>query len=148
MLISIMIGINIIDFTYAFKLSENGILIVTDINVNKLIGTNDKQKLENIDLSNLDIITIDLKEDKYKDDSSVLHEKCKCFSCKTNYTKAYINHLFKCNELNGHIILLMHNIYMLENLIRNFEKIDEKSRSSALINFLKDKCEIASNIQK
>lgn len=143
-----MIGINIIDLTYAFNLSENGILIVTDIKIDKLIGTIDKLGNETIDISYLDIKTIDLKEDKYKEDSSVLLEKCKCFSCKTNYTKAYINHLFKCNELNGHIILLMHNIFMLENLVRNFEKIEEKSRTAALINFLKVQCEITNKSQE
>lgn len=137
-LISILFGANTFDSSYAFELSEKGFLLNFNFQFDNMKYYSPEEiENENIRIDSLDIKVINLTEPLYRDDNSVLVEKCECFSCKTKYTKAYINHLFKCNELNGHIILLMHNIYMLECLIKHFEKVDEKYRLSALINFLK-----------
>ena len=54
----------------------------------------------------------------YKEDFSSLDKNCNCEICK-NYTKSYLHHLFKTYEQNAHILLSIHNVYFIQNLIKN-----------------------------
>ena len=58
---------------------------------------------------------INLKNSKYKEDSTPLQEDCDCYACK-NYTKAYIRHLITANETFGARLLSIHNIRFLIKL--------------------------------
>lgn len=42
--------------------------------------------------------TINLKKNIYKEDFSKLDDTCDCYTCR-NYTKSYLRHLVKCNEI-------------------------------------------------
>jgi len=55
---------------------------------------------------------------KYKTDFTPLVKTCKCFAC-THFTKAYISHLIRENEMLGGILLSLHNIAYLHNLLEN-----------------------------
>ena len=46
----------------------------------------------------------------YKEDFSPVDSECDCFVCR-NYTRAYIRHLIKCNEILGARLLTYHNLY-------------------------------------
>lgn len=54
---------------------------------------------------------------KYETDKSPIDKNCKCFTCK-NYSKAYIRHLLKENEPVGRELASYHNLYYLQNLIK------------------------------
>ena len=69
----------------------------------------------------------------------MFEENCNCFSCKENYTKAYINHLFFCHELNGPIILIMHNLYVLEQLINKYNIISNDIKDVSIYEYLENK---------
>ena len=47
-----------------------------------------------------------------------LDKNCDCFVCK-EYSRAYLHHLYKTYEQNAHILLSYHNIYFIQNLIKN-----------------------------
>ena len=47
---------------------------------------------------------MNLVDNVYKDDKSLLVEGCDCYACK-RFTKGYIHHLFNCHELLGVILL-------------------------------------------
>lgn len=79
-------------------------------------------------MKEFELNTIRISDDQYEENTSVLKFGCGCFTCSEGYTKAYLHHLFKCSELNGHILLCMHNLYYIENLFRNFLSIDEEER--------------------
>ena len=42
--------------------------------------------------------------------------ECDCYACR-NYTRAYIRHLIKANEILGVRLLSIHNIYFLTKLM-------------------------------
>lgn len=52
----------------------------------------------------------------YKEDFTPLDHECDCFVCR-NYTRAYLRHLIKCNEILGARLLTYHNLYFTLNLM-------------------------------
>ncbi|MDY4127430.1 tRNA guanosine(34) transglycosylase Tgt [Peptostreptococcus porci] len=54
----------------------------------------------------------------YAEDFSPLDPECDCYTCR-NYTKAYIRHLIKANEILGARLLTIHNLRFLLKLMEN-----------------------------
>ncbi len=63
---------------------------------------------------------INLGRNKIKNDEP-LDEGCQCYSCK-NFSKAYINHLFKEKEMLGMRLATIHNLYFINELIEKAKK--------------------------
>ncbi len=59
---------------------------------------------------------INIKNAKYRTDDSPLDPECDCPVCRT-YSKAYIRHLFKAEEMLGMRLAVMHNLYFYNNLM-------------------------------
>ncbi|HVA28903.1 MAG TPA: tRNA guanosine(34) transglycosylase Tgt, partial [Candidatus Baltobacteraceae bacterium] len=53
----------------------------------------------------------------YARDFSPVDPACDCYVC-TTYTRAYLHHLFRANEMLGPRLLSYHNIYVLNDLMR------------------------------
>ena len=53
-----------------------------------------------------------IKNKQFQDDDRPLDENCKCYSCQ-NHSRAYIRHLFKCQESTAMTLLSIHNIQFL-----------------------------------
>ena len=67
----------------------------------------------------------------YAEDFRPLDDECDCYACK-NYTRAYIRHLIKCNEILGVRLLSIHNIKFLTNLM---ERVRIEIENDNLLNF-------------
>lgn len=118
-MLSYEMGCNYFHVAYPFDQAEKGMVIIS--NHSKFSEVQNKNKIEsknytnvlddNEDYNNLfknkEIKLMDLNDKKYETDTSILKENCECFSCKNNYTKAYIHHLLKCKELNASILIAM-----------------------------------------
>ncbi len=61
---------------------------------------------------------INIRKAIYKDDFTPLDPNCDCYCCK-NYTKAYLNHLFRTNEGFGSRLMSIHNIRFLIKLMED-----------------------------
>ena len=70
----------------------------------------------------------------YERDFSPLDPECDCYTCK-NYTRAYIRHLVKANEILGVRLLSIHNLYFLTKLM---ERVRIEIENDNLLNFRKD----------
>ena len=70
----------------------------------------------------------------YAEDFTPLDPECDCYTCK-NYTRAYIRHLVKCNEILGVRLLSIHNIKFLTNLM---ERVRIEIENDNLANFVKE----------
>ena len=55
---------------------------------------------------------VNIRDKKYEEDFTPLDKECDCYCCK-NYTKAYLRHLYKCEETFGKRLLSIHNIRFL-----------------------------------
>ncbi len=57
-----------------------------------------------------------IKNKKYEDDNKPLVEGCDCYAC-THHSRAYIRHLWKCQEATASTLLSIHNIRFLLNFV-------------------------------
>ena len=60
---------------------------------------------------------MNMRNAKFEHDFTPLDHECDCYTCK-NFTRAYIRHLVKQNEMLGSILLSIHNIHFLLDLMR------------------------------
>ena len=68
---------------------------------------------------------------QYKDDFTPLDEECDCHVCQ-NYSRGYIRHLIKRNEILGVRLTTYHNLYFMLDLA---ERIREALRNDNFIEF-------------
>ena len=77
---------------------------------------------------------INIKREEFKDDFSPLDDNCDCYCCK-NYSKAYLRHLFRCNEGFGLRLMSIHN---LRYLIHLMEQIRQAINEDRFLDFKND----------
>ncbi|MBQ8459239.1 tRNA guanosine(34) transglycosylase Tgt [bacterium] len=58
-----------------------------------------------------------IKNECFKDDKLPLVEGCDCYACR-NHSRAYIRHLWKCQEATASTLLSIHNIRFLLNFVK------------------------------
>ena len=69
---------------------------------------------------------IKIRNAKHKHDTSPLEEDCDCYTCK-NYSRAYLHHLDKCNEILGARLNTIHNLRYYQRLMAGLRQaIDEQ----------------------
>lgn len=68
---------------------------------------------------------INIKNEKYSKDAGKIDEKCGCPVCQ-RYSRAYLRHLFKAEEMLALRLAVMHNLYFYNNLmVRIRNSIDD-----------------------
>ena len=70
---------------------------------------------------------VNIKNEKYKEDFTPLDDKCDCYCCK-NYTKAYLRHLYICDETFGKRLLSIHNVRFLIHLVEQAREAIKEDR--------------------
>jgi len=68
-----------------------------------------------------------IKNKEYETDFTPLDEECDCYCCR-NYTKAYLRHLFKANEMLGQRLLSIHNVNYLITLTKRIRQALREDR--------------------
>jgi len=72
---------------------------------------------------------LSMRNAKYKDDFSSIDENCNCYTC-TNFSKAYLRHLFIAGEILALELASIHNLNFYLNLMKTArEKILERTFS-------------------
>ena len=70
---------------------------------------------------------MNINNEKYKYDFTPIDDKCHCYTCQ-NYTRAYLRHLHKCDELFGKSLLSIHNVAFLLQLSEDIRKAIQEDR--------------------
>lgn len=60
--------------------------------------------------------TVNLMNRRHAADSRPLDAQCACPACR-HYSRAYLNHLLKCREMLGPILLTLHNLFYYQELM-------------------------------
>ncbi len=94
-------GIDLFDCVYATRIARNG-TVFTDRG------------------------TIALKKAVFKNDTAPIQEGCQCRAC-TQYSRGYMRHLFKTNEILGPMLATEHNLQFLKNFVMNIQKSIEQN---------------------
>ena len=70
---------------------------------------------------------VNIKNAKYERDFTPLDPECDCYTCR-NYSKAYLRHLFKADEMLSAMLLSNHNIHFLLKMMENIRTAIEEDR--------------------
>ncbi|MCF7900435.1 tRNA-guanosine(34) transglycosylase [Candidatus Babeliales bacterium] len=70
---------------------------------------------------------IKILNSRFKNDFTPLDPACSCYTCK-NYTRAYLQHLFKAHELTAYSLTSLHNIHYMMQLMKSYRQaiLDDK----------------------
>jgi queuine tRNA-ribosyltransferase len=60
---------------------------------------------------------LNIKKAEYKDDETPIDEACDCYTCK-NFSKAYLNHLYRAKEITYFRLGSIHNIHYYLSLMK------------------------------
>lgn len=63
-----------------------------------------------------------MKNAQFTHDHTVIEEGCGCYACRNGYTRAYIRHLVRANEILGLRLLSLHNLYFLQEFMRRMRQ--------------------------
>lgn len=70
---------------------------------------------------------IQVKNQNLKLSKDPLDKECKCFVCQ-RYTRGYLNHLVKAEEILGMRLISYHNLYFLRNLMHQIREAIKEDR--------------------
>ena len=80
---------------------------------------------------------LSIKQERFTRDFSTIDPECNCKVCRT-YSRAYLRHIFKEQEILSSMLASYHNIYFLNQMLREIrEAINEDRFTEYKENFLK-----------
>ncbi len=71
--------------------------------------------------------TINLNNNKYERDFTPVDPECQCPTCQ-NHTRAYIRHLLKADEMLGHRLCVMHNLWFYNTFMEKIRAAIDEDR--------------------
>ena len=75
---------------------------------------------------------IKIRNARYRADTRPLDESCNCYTCR-NYSRAYLRHLHRCNEIQGARLATIHNLYYYQQLMRELRHAIEHDELGAYV---------------
>ena len=67
---------------------------------------------------------IKIRNAKYHMDTQPLDETCQCYTCQ-NYSRSYLRHLHRANEITGQRLCTLHNLYFYQQMMREIRQAIE-----------------------
>ena len=94
---SVKLGVDMFDCVFPTRVARNGMAMVSP-------KTSANGRLV-------------MKNACYTEDFSPLESDCNCYACKNNFTRAYIRHLVRAEEIFGLRLLTLHNLRYLQKFM-------------------------------
>ena len=70
---------------------------------------------------------VSVKQARYEHDFGCIDPECKCKVC-TTYSRAYLRHIFREQEILSSMLASYHNLYFLQNMIREIRQAINEDR--------------------
>ena len=77
---------------------------------------------------------MNIKNAQFKEDFTPIDADCECYTCR-NYTRAYLNHLFRADEILASTLASIHNEFFVINTV---DKIRESLENGTFFEYKKD----------
>ena len=82
---------------------------------------------------------VKIRNARHRDDTQPLDPACACYTCR-HFSRAYLHHLQKANEILGARLNTLHNLHYYQELMRELRSAIEQGRlSSAAQNLLQQR---------
>lgn len=75
---------------------------------------------------------IKIRNAKHKTDTSPLDPQCDCYTCQ-NYSKSYLHHLDRCNEILGARLNTIHNLRYYQRLMESIRTAIDEDRFDTFV---------------
>lgn len=72
-----------------------------------------------------------IRNAKYEKDLQPIEPDCACYTCVTGFTRAYLRHLDRCNEILASMLATIHNLHYYQELMREIRAAIETDRFAA-----------------
>ena len=73
-----------------------------------------------------------IRNAKHRSDMRPLDEQCSCYACR-RFTRAYLHHLDRANEILGARLMTIHNLHYYQQLMREMREAIEADRFEAFV---------------
>ena len=75
--------------------------------------------------------TVRIRNAKYERDLEPIEPGCGCHACRSGYSRSYLRHLDRCNEMLAPILGTLHNLYYYERLMADMRAAIEAGTFAA-----------------
>ena len=140
LIIGALIGCTHYEISFPHIYAQDGKCL--NIKFNDYKNENSYGKISELENYDFEPNLLDMNDIVYSKETVNITEGCQCFSCLTGYKRSYLYHLFKCKELNGPIIISIHNYFQVRELYKKLNefKDDENKLNNFAMWFLKTQC--------
>lgn len=117
-------GIDMFDCVIPTREGRHGRLVVWDKNPSLILPLQKGEKTSPFVKGGLEgdfYQTININNEKFKEDFSPIDENCDCYTCQ-NYSRAYLRHLFKTREPLALRLATIHNLHFYLKLMQLLQK--------------------------
>ncbi|PIR03268.1 MAG: tRNA guanosine(34) transglycosylase Tgt [Candidatus Magasanikbacteria bacterium CG11_big_fil_rev_8_21_14_0_20_43_7] len=108
-------GIDMFDCVAPTRIARNGTLYTSEKKVAENVSILTKEGLEEVPIQNK--YTLNINNAQFREDKSPIDPTCACHTCK-NYSRAYLHHLFKVQEMLAYRLATIHNVHFMLELMR------------------------------
>ncbi|MFZ2235026.1 MAG: tRNA guanosine(34) transglycosylase Tgt [Dokdonella sp.] len=77
--------------------------------------------------------TLRIRNAKYRQDTRVIEDGCACYACENGFSRAYLRHLDKCNEILSNQLATIHNLHYYQWLMRGLRAAIADDRLGAFV---------------
>ncbi|WP_417472703.1 tRNA guanosine(34) transglycosylase Tgt [Luteimonas mephitis] len=75
--------------------------------------------------------TVRIRNAKYEKDVRPIEEGCGCYCCSQGFSRAYLRHLDRCNEMLAPVLGTLHNLWYYQSLMAGMRQAIEEGRFKA-----------------
>jgi queuine tRNA-ribosyltransferase len=72
--------------------------------------------------------TLRIRNQKFEHDIAPIDPACGCYTCRSGFSRSYLRHLDKCNEILGSVLGTIHNLHYYQDLMRGLRGAIEAGR--------------------
>lgn len=72
-----------------------------------------------------------IRNAKYEHDTRPIDPACGCYACSNGFSRAYLRHLDRCNEMLGSMLATQHNLYYYQQLMAGIRAAIDAGRFEA-----------------
>jgi queuine tRNA-ribosyltransferase len=77
--------------------------------------------------------TIRIRNAKFERDTAPIDPQCACYACANGFSRSYLRHLDRCNEILGSVLGTIHNLHYYQELMRGLRAAIEQRRLSDFV---------------
>jgi queuine tRNA-ribosyltransferase len=63
-----------------------------------------------------------IRNAKYERDTRPIDETCTCYTCASGFSRAYLRHLDRCNEILASMLGTIHNLHYYQQLMQRLRQ--------------------------